>query len=280
MLAGKILEQYFEEHAIVKAVAWKRIEQCVKKLRFFEKTPIGDIDIPMCREYRIYRCKVGDSTVRRELGVLQAAVNHAVRWRRLKSGDQLPSIELPPEGASKTLWLFKEEMSTLLEAAESVDMRVYRFVQLAYHTAARKASIEQLQWCQVDLVAKRIDLKQPGKRETKKRQPIVPISDNIASQLTALKALATTAFVLTKSDPISNAFETVAVAAGLAELKASGLRPAGHLTPHVLRHSRATHLLQDGKSPWAVANLLGDTLPTLLRVYGHFCPSYLEEALS
>ncbi len=276
MLAGKILDQYFEEHAIVKAVAWKRIEQCVKKLRFFEKTPIGDIDIPMCREYRLHRAKVSDSTVRRELGVLQAAVNHAARWRRLKSGDQLPSIELPAESESSPLWLFKEEISSLLEMAQGMDTRVYRFVQLAYHTAARKASIERLQWCQVDLAARRIDLKPPGKQLTKKRQPIVPISENIANQLAALKAGSNSTFVLGDSRDIRLAFDRVAKAADLYTIPASGMRPEGRLSPHALRHSRASHLLQDGKDPWAVASLLGDNLQTVLRVYGHFSPKYLE----
>ena len=56
-------------------------------------------------------------------------------------------------------------------------------------------------------------------------------------------------------------------------------RPAGRLTPHVLRHTRATHLLQKGVDPYAVAALLGDNLSTVLRVYGHHCPGYLEEAI-
>ena len=57
-------------------------------------------------------------------------------------------------------------------------------------------------------------------------------------------------------------------------------RPAGRLTPHVLRHTRATHLLQKGVAPYAVASLLGDTVATVLRVYGHHCPNYLAEAIA
>jgi len=49
--------------------------------------------------------------------------------------------------------------------------------------------------------------------------------------------------------------------------------------PHILRHSRATHLLQDGVSIYDVARLLGDSVQTIERVYGHHSPDYLAEAI-
>lgn len=276
-----ILDQYYREHIAVRAVARKRTENCIEALSFFNGTPVGAIDIPLCRRYRNeHRAYMSDSTVRRELGVLQAAINHAARWRRLKGIEQMPSIELPPEGDSSAMWLTKEETGLLLEAAAVVDARAYRFVQLAYHTAARKASIECLTWDRIDLKTRRIDLKPQGKKQTKKRQPIVPISENIAAALAEAKSSATNQWVLGTNRDIRRAFDKAASAAGLSMLPAMGLRPEGLLTPHVLRHSRATHLLQDGKSPWAVAQLLGDTLETVLRIYGHSCPDYLESVLS
>ena len=47
--------------------------------------------------------------------------------------------------------------------------------------------------------------------------------------------------------------------------------------PHILRHTRASHLLQEGVSLFNVAKLLGDTVATVERVYGHFCPDYMAE---
>jgi site-specific recombinase XerC len=44
----------------------------------------------------------------------------------------------------------------------------------------------------------------------------------------------------------------------------------------MLRHSRATHMLMDGEDPYKVAKLLGDTLATAERVYGHYDVDYLK----
>lgn len=282
LLIETALDQYYREHIAVKAVARRRAEHAMANLEtFFAGTPVVDIDIPLCREYRRHRSGVSGSTVRRELGVLQAAVNHAIAWRRLKgvSAECMPSIELPPENTRRPSWLFKSELNTLMEVAAEHDRRVYRFVQIAYHTAGRKASIEQLRWEQVDLGNRRIDLRTPGKTETKKRQPIVPISENMAAELEALKAKALSPYVLVTNANIRPAFDRIANLGKLATLLPIGLREEGTLCPHMLRHSRATHLLQDGKNPYAVAQLLGDNLETVLKVYGHCCESYLAEVL-
>jgi integrase len=49
-------------------------------------------------------------------------------------------------------------------------------------------------------------------------------------------------------------------------------------TPHTLRHSRATWLMQKGVDPWKAAGHLGMTVDTLLRTYGHHHPDYQKEA--
>lgn len=279
LTCGVALDQYYREHIAVKRVARRRAEYAIDALNgFFKDKPVDEINIPICRKYREHRSGVTDSTVRRELGTLQAAINHAIRWQRINLAEK-PPIELPEAPATRPVWLFRDELSALLEAAESLDNRVFRFVQLAYHTASRRAAIEQLRWDQVDLAQRRIDLQAKGVPQTKKRRPIVPISETMCAELAIMRSAATTDFVLGTPDDIYQAFGRVATEAGLDVLPAQGLRQTGRLTPHMLRHSRATHLLQSGKSPWAVANLLGDTVTTVLRVYGHACPDYLAEVI-
>ena len=276
------LKFYYFEHIAKKSVARRRAEEIMAALnRHLGDKPIRDIDIPACRAYADERYEEGvvSSTVRRELGVLQAAAHHNKKWRRLKH-DDMPSIELTAESPSKKTWLFQEELATLLETAATNDRRVFRFLQIAYHTAARKQSVESLSWQRVDLQTRRIDLQNPDLPVTKKRCPIVPISEAMAAELQELADKATSNFVLVTDADIRPAFDRITKLSGLEILPKSGLREAGRLTPHVLRHSRATHLLQAGKSPWAVAGLLGDTLATVLRVYGHVCDKALEDVVT
>lgn len=280
------LDQYYKEHVALKVVARRRTEFAFDALKGFFGVDgpeyVQEIDIPACREYRVFRADVCDATVRRELGVLQAAVNHAIKWRRLMGVtlDKMPSIELPAATKVRPIWLFKPELSKLLEVAEREDHRVLRFCQIAYHTASRKRAVETLPWRRVDLEARRIDLQNPDEPVTKKRRPIVPVSSSMVEELRLMLSTSDSPFVLGSDQSITRAFEKTAAAAGLLDLQQVGLREAGRLTPHILRHTRATHLLQDGKSPWTVANLLGDSLETVMRVYGHACPDYLDGALS
>ena len=282
MMIEVILDQYYKEHVIPKVVDRARIEYALEALlSFFKGMDVTAIDIPACRDYRLHRATVSGSTVRRELGVLQAAVNHSIKWRRLDlPANRLPSFELPPASKSKTVWLFKPELERFLEVAGEEDERVFRFVQIAYHTASRKRAVETLPWARVDEEARRIDLQDPDAPVTKKRRPIVPISEPMALELLEMRSTATTPWVLGSTASIRPAFDRITQLAGLATLPQRGLRQAGTLTPHVLRHSRATHLLEAGKPLWAVAALLGDSVQTVLKVYGHACPDFLDGVIN
>ena len=67
---------------------------------------------------------------------------------------------------------------------------------------------------------------------------------------------------------IKKAFRAVAADAGLG----------ADVTPHVLRHTAATWLMQAGTDPWEAAGFLGMTVETLMTRYGHHHPDYLSGA--
>jgi integrase len=275
------------EHVSKKVVDRNRAEGVAALLkRWFKNTPLEEVDIPACRAYAAARMKgelvspigrkdgagkggrpVTESTARRELGVLAAAAGHAARWKRIgpaaKPVTPMPSIELPPGGAPRTVFLTKEELARVIDAASG---RLKDFIMVLYYTAARRRSVERLTRFQVDLRAGTINLTSPtesdNERRSKKRRPTVPIDAKIRpiiDRLYAESKLANNEWLWGDDKDMYGEFSDHMIALGLANKK----------HPHVLRHSRATHLLQAGKSIYTVAKLLGDSVATVDRVYGH-----------
>jgi integrase len=62
-------------------------------------------------------------------------------------------------------------------------------------------------------------------------------------------------------------------------VKLAGLSLAeGPVSPHTLRHTAATWLMQRGADPWQAAGYLGMSVKVLLDTYGHHHPDYMKEA--
>ncbi|HEY2227846.1 MAG TPA: tyrosine-type recombinase/integrase [Xanthobacteraceae bacterium] len=61
-----------------------------------------------------------------------------------------------------------------------------------------------------------------------------------------------------------------------ATVKEAGLGP--DVTPHTLRHTAATWLMQQGTDAWEAAGFLGMTVEMLSQRYGHHHPDHLSGA--
>jgi integrase len=178
----------------------------------------------------------------------------------------MPTFEMPSEqrDGQEAPWLRREQVDFLIDVAE---WPLRGFVTLAYWWAARRASIEQLTVQQVNLTDGRVALNRPGQRMTKKRRPIVPVYDEVRPTLERLVSEASGGWLFGPTVDFYRPFVKLCKDAGLGEIH-----------PHVLRHSRATHMLMAGESIYKVARLLGDTVKTVESVYGHASPEYLAES--
>lgn len=280
------LDAYFDEHVGSKCADIGRQRSAIAHLKaFFGRATLASIDIVKSRDYAAARRggeigggkrrsnKVGgDSTIRRELAVLTAAANHALKWRRILP-NQMPSIERPLEHRHDAIgegqWFTPMEVKALFDAATG-DLR--HFVRICYYTGARRRSIEKLELAQVDLANGTLRLAKVGERRTKKRRPTIPVHEAIRADLEALIASARAVGSPWLFGAPRDRYREFR---GLCER--CGLNGRHH--PHMLRHSRATHLLQRGVPIYAVARLLGDTVTTIDRVYGHHSPEALAEII-
>lgn len=281
------LDDYWREHVTSKNCDPVRAENAIRHLKaWFGSTCLKDIDIPASRAYAEARrtgavgggkrrksAEGSDSTIRRELVVLNAAARHALRWRRI-GANELPSIELPAETRKDAIteddWLTKAELK---KAVDSATGKLKDFMVIAYDSASRRTAVERLTRFQVDLKAGRVNLRGPDETEnqkrSKKRRPVVPITAAARPTYERLLEETATEFLFGVPADMYRPFHNHMVAIGL-----------GHKgNPHILRHSRATHLLQDGVPIFAVAKLLGDTVATVERVYGHTCPNFLGDVM-
>ena len=279
----QVLDWYDKDHVSTVASPERQRYAIEALKRHFADRPIGDVDIEGSRAYRASRIRgllgrsVGESTVRRELGVLVAAANHALRWKRIKA-DELPQVELPSEPGidEKKPWLTKASIRLIFEKADG-DLK--DFCLFAYYWASRRQAVERLEAKQVDLQHSRVDLHKAGARRTKKRRPIVPIYPEIRPALERrMEAATDTGGWLFGHDrrEFYTAFKKLCSDHGIAAVDGQGDTP----WPHLLRHSRATHMLMDGESIYKVAKLLGDTVATVERVYGHHSAEYLATTSS
>lgn len=249
-----------------------------------------EVDIPLSRAYadarragkigggaRRSNKTAGDATIRRELVVLVAAANHARRWKRITTAE-MPSVEFPTidrevdeDGIhGEALHFSKEQVQSIFRiAGEAEDQEMAHYLRLLYYTAARRRSIEQLTAGQVRLERRKISLATPGKKQTKKRQPVVPIFEAILGDCKALVADKKAGDRLFTPRNFYREF--------VALCRALEFEEPFH--PHMMRHSRATHLLQEGKNIYDVAALLGDTVKTVEANYGHHAHDELRENL-
>ena len=125
----------------------------------------------------------------------------------------------------------------------------------------------------MDLERGRIDFNQAGLRRTNKRRARIPIIPKLLGHLRRARRRGTDlGFVVNDSGSrlkdIKRGFATACDRAGLSDV-----------TPHVLRHTCATWLMQRGVPIWEAAGFLGMTRETLERVYGHHHPDHLKSAV-
>jgi integrase len=280
---NEILDLYLDNHVRQRVRDKDRQRHAIVHLRVhFGRLSVKDVDIVQCRLYTAARRdgaigggarrpngRAADGTIRRELNVLAAAARHAVKWKRL-SADELPQIEIPTPPAREAPYLTKAQLRAVIAQA---DPDLADFILLAYYTGARRRSIEQLRVTQVDLRRGTINLNPAGRPVTVKRRPIVPIFPELREVLERRIAASGDGFLFAAPRAFYQPFVRLCRRMGV-EVQAEG--KFRDPWPHLLRHSRATHLLEDGENPYKVAKLLGDTLATVERVYGHCSTSYLQ----
>lgn len=305
-------------------------------LGFWRDTRLLAVRGETCRRYLAERMKEGikESTVRRELGTLQAAINYCHREGYIIGA---PAVWKPPKPEPKDRWLTRSEAARLLRAARRVKgARAYLplFILIGLYTGTRKEAILKLQWVRsttggfVDLDRGVLYRSAVSEVRTRKRKPPAPIPARLLRFLRYARRR-TARYVLEQERagggdegprPVADlkrGFASAAIRAGFREQRLDkngepvfevrrdakgrprrdrygrpvhrmepgpGGRPQkvpawrATISPHVVRHTCATWLMQEGVDKWDAAGFLGMSVQTLEDVYGHHHPDYMKGA--
>lgn len=267
-LIADVLLVYAQEHVPHTKAAKNTAYNLASLGSWWGDRRVSDIAAGSCRDYARDRLP---AAARRDLEVLRAALRYYHKERA--SLGVLPSVALPPKPQARDRWLTRGEAARLLWAARRTE-HLKRFILIGLYTGSRSGAILQLKWDWVDAERGIMLRRAPGEQETRKRRPPVRLGRRLMSFLRRWKhqdLLGRTARVVHyDGQPVRKlrrSWRSACVRAGLAGV-----------TPHTLRHTRATWLMRAGIDPWEAAGALGMTVEMLERTYGHHHPDFQKRA--
>jgi len=274
-----------------------KLERAIGRLNdYWGGKMLSEVTAAECRAYARSRGKTGGT--RTDLETLRAAINHHAK-ENLHYGTV--RVTLPPKGPPRDRWLTRDEAARLVWACwryreqqtvhrgqhkgrqVETDKRplrhLARFILIGLYTGTRASAIASASPYR-DTGHSFVDLDQGiyyrlaiGRRATNKRQSPAPIPPRLLTHMRrwVRRGIITSHFVEWQGAPVKSVKTGFKHAVAIAGLW-------GRVTPHTLRHTAATWLMQRGVPIWQAAGYLGMSAQMIERTYGHHHPDYMRGA--
>jgi len=253
--------------------------------------------------------KISDQTAARELQTLSAAIGY---WHDEHTLTSRPTVWIPKRPESPRDALSRSQAAALLRATmghkrlpdgswepttRQVKMNrkhLARFLLIGLYTGTRSKVVTLLLWEEaakqawVDLDKGMIYRRGKGERDSaSKRRPVVRLPARLLAHMRRWREIDRKAEEKAKrKDPMASRvsvlhFGGLPIATDVRNGFASCVADAGlpeAITPHWLRHTAATWLMEGGADLWDAAAYLGMTAATLEKHYGHHRPDHQRGA--
>lgn len=232
----------------------------------------------------LHRQKQKATSIARKISVLRQFFKYCCLEKGLKTN---PAEQLRSPAQLKRLpkYLNQDQISALLKTAElglpypdthrlALQARDRAMVFLLYATGLRVSELVGLTTHQADLQLEYVRVKGKGDKER-----IVPfaalarerIAEYLHNHRAGLNPLTDHLFVSQRGSPLTRqafwkTLKAIAIQAGIS----------APLSPHVLRHSFATHLLQSGMNLRSLQMLLGHSDLSTTQIYAGVTPEHLK----
>jgi integrase/recombinase XerD len=223
---------------------------------------------------RFVRSLMSEGRSPRSVGRLVAAVRGYFRYTSAALGTENPASNLQAPRAWKALpkYLTVDEVDVLLAAPDVTEPRGLRdraLLELLYATGLRVSELLGLTLAQVDLDGGVVTTMGKGRKER-----MVPIGDEAVRWIRRYVAEARPALAAGRAQPrlfVNVRGGTLSRMGFWKILRAYGLSAglSRAISPHVLRHSFATHLLQRGADLRAIQMMLGHADLSTTQIYTH-----------
>jgi integrase len=221
------------------------------------------IDKEMARDY-VRRRDRAEATTRYELSMLAVALRWAAKQKLI---DKAPEVWRPAAADRQLRHLTRAQFNRWFKEVKAPHARLY--VRLAIYTMARPSAILELTWGQVDWDHATINLNPPGRKQTKKRRPVVPLNEEAMAALKEAQRGAQSEYIVErgakKVASIKKAFQAASARSGI------------RVTPYMLRHTGAVWSAEAGNSMAEIAQYMGhDDDRTTQKHYSRFSPDHLR----
>ena len=276
----KLIDSYLNHLRIERRLADHTLESYARDLRKLAQFAAGrgkNIDALDRRELdRFVQKLAGQGLSPRSVSRAVAAVRSFYRFATLeRRRPENPADDLQAPRAWRALpkFLSVEDVDRLIRRPDTSTVRGIRdraLIELLYATGLRVSELVQLRVADVDLEVGYLTCTGKGGK-----QRIVPIGDEAASWVRRYLSSARPALVRTGASPrlfVNARGGRALTRVGFWKILKGYARQMGlgkSLSPHVLRHSFATHLLDRGADLRAIQLMLGHADLSTTQIYTH-----------
>lgn len=234
------------------------------------------------REWQIFLSDNGDSasTVRTQIVIIRSFFKF-LRRQGVVTTDVMSKVVTPKMPKRLPVFFTEKEIAKIYDSMYFGDnfegQRDQLLLRILYETGIRRAEMVGMKENSIDFSAK--TLKVLGKRD---KERIIPLENELLHNIKCY-------FSLKKQNKIDSEFIFVrengipftAYDVYLTVKKYMTLfSNADKISPHVFRHSFATHMLNDGADIGAIKELLGHTDMAATEIYTHVTRQHMKEVYS
>ena len=247
--------------------------------REFDSENISDVNYSQIRNWIVdlVDSKVSNRTINRKLSSLKSFYKYLQKTKQIEISPMVKHQALKISKQIQVPFSEKEIMNVLNAMDENIDFESIRnklIVELLYSTGARRSELINVKVSDIDFVNETV--KVLGKRNKERYIPLIkPIQISLKNYIIQRNDIDNKEVYLLLTKKGKKIYDTLVYR--IINNYFSCVSSKVKKSPHIIRHSFATHLLNEGADLNSVKELLGHSSLASTQVYTHSSMGKLKE---